>query len=528
MGNMVSYLKWRGDLSFEERKFCLADNMIFSTLAYLDFEGIVSDIPLDLSAAADTYRKTKMTSHSFSGKCEEVLYACEASRRYKDVKLLNYTEHTDEATHIQFAAVTFILPDQTRYIAYRGTDDSVNGWREDFCISYEVIPAQIEALQYLEDATETNGQYRVGGHSKGGNLALYACMNCSMEKQEQIIEIYSNDGPGLSEEHFNKEGYERIKDRLIRITPEYCVIGKLFEVDKKAWIIKSSAKEFNQHDICTWQIEGDELVLTEKYADKSCFYDQVFSTWIESADNEQRKTFTKDFFDALQADGATKMSEVSEGGVDGFGTILLSIVTSQSRTKIAIIKLLQAFMIHLKEMHLMTYLKSKKGSQSLLAILAGIIIILAPSFAIKSIATFLTLFGFLWSANKLITLAMKESIDQVRKRRKLIVYIVCMVCMIFLATHQDILQISGNILLGALFLIASFTLLKQIADARKKTKMDILKAIFAILLFFLACVALSTPDQAFEIKMVAAGSACILYGLANILKQVFTLEDASF
>lgn len=235
------------------------------------------------------------------------------------------------------------------------------------------------------------------------------------------LSIYNNDGPGICEEMADKEAFEKIKGKIIRIVPRFCVIGKLFEPDVPAVIIRSSGTGLLQHDIMTWQIEGDQLCTAESQDEESMVYNDIFGHWIESASREQREAFTRDFFDALGAGGAATIPQVAEGGLDGFGTILLSIAESESRTKIVIGKFIRSFLERMRQVNLKEFLRSKDGIRSGLFILAGLVFFLAPELAVQSIGTVVAVIGFLWSAGKLIDCAMETDSDRERKKKRLIV-----------------------------------------------------------------------------------------------------------
>lgn len=417
MGNILSYLKWRGDISFAEREFCDADNLVLSALAYADLAGIVPETgsgkTITVKEAAREYLKNKKDIKNLYG---ELLTAMAESARFEQANLSCYKEKKDTEAQIQYASMKIALGDGTYFLAYRGTDDSIVGWREDFCISYKVTPAQQEAVRWMTDVmTEQDGDYRIGGHSKGGNLSVYAAVMCPDELKEKIIGIYNNDGPGISDELLDRKKYKMVRGKITRIIPGFCVIGMLFEPDITPLIIESSAGGILQHDILTWQIYGDRLCLREETEEDCSFFNQVFHTWIESADMDQREAFTKEFFDALEAGGASTITEVANGGIDGFGTILLSIADSESRTKIVIGKLLHSWFIHLKHMDFRNILKSQDGVRRIVSIIAGIICMLVPEFAVQSIGIVITLFIFLWSGKKVLEYGLQEGLEKKKR-----------------------------------------------------------------------------------------------------------------
>ena len=247
MGNIITYLKWRGDLDFRERPFCEADNLVLSALVYLDFTGIVPETAeegaVTVKEAAGKYVRRQQEEGQSPTSFDPVLAQMAAGRRYRDAQLSCYRQKTEETIQTQFAALQIGLGDGTFYLAFRGTDDSIVGWREDFSISYRTVPAQQAAVEYLRQTMTREGRvYRLGGHSKGGNLAMYAAAMCGAELADRLIAVYNNDGPGICPDMLDAQGYDRIRDRLVRIVPQFSVIGMLFEPDVPPLIVASSAR----------------------------------------------------------------------------------------------------------------------------------------------------------------------------------------------------------------------------------------------------------------------------------------------
>lgn len=524
MGNILSYLKWRGDLDFTERSFCDADNLVLSCLVYLDFKGIVTENQegITVREASEIYFRMKEEGKYRDRAEDRILYAMADSKRYGNAVLSGYVEKRESLEEIQFAAMQIALDDGTCYLAFRGTDESIVGWREDFSISYKVVPAQQMAVEYLEKRMKKEGQiYRVGGHSKGGNLAVYAAMKSKKQAQEQLIQIYNNDGPGICKEMIDEEGYGNIRNKITRIIPGFSVIGMLFAPKEEPIIVKSSGNGLMQHNLMTWEVEGDKLCTLTEPEEKSRFYNQIFRTWIESADMEQREIFTRDFFNALEANGAKTIPEIAEGGLDGFGTILISIAESESRTKIVIGKLIKSFWENMKRINIRESLKSKEGVRGGLIILAGLIFLLAPRLAIQSIGTVLSLAGLVWSVKKTMDCAMTEDHDRRRKQKRLMTYMGIFALTVFLVTHHSVLLVSGSLLLGLMFLVFSLYLLKRAVQMQcgKLRKYGV--AVISVLMFFMGCVSLVTPEEASWQKMVSMGSVLILYGFGTVIVKIY-------
>ena len=202
MANILDYLTWRGDLRFHERPFNEVDNLIFSELAYADWGGIVPEdgTRVPLAEACQHYVNDGRDQSYLANDPRPLAEALLQSERFRDVEMSRYVSKTDTEQQLQFAAVTFHLEDGSLYVAFRGTDNSIVGWREDFNMSFlSHTPGQAEAAAYLDRAAaENDGPILVGGHSKGGNFAVYAAAFCESTPPERIRRVYSNDGPGFN------------------------------------------------------------------------------------------------------------------------------------------------------------------------------------------------------------------------------------------------------------------------------------------------------------------------------------------
>jgi uncharacterized membrane protein len=235
MATLFDYLLWRGDLSFRASPFNEVDNLILAELSFVDFAEILPSDPsasMTLRDAAEIYFSAERETQSALLVPEAVplLRAAAETERFSSLYLCGFERRTDAQCEAQFAAITFLLPDGEMFIAFRGTDDSLVGWKEDFNMAFlSVIPSQSSAMLYVDRMAATYPAYRIriGGHSKGGNLAVYSAAKCASVHRERIIRVYNNDGPGFSRAFLDSEGYTAIKDRIHTILPETSVVGML-------------------------------------------------------------------------------------------------------------------------------------------------------------------------------------------------------------------------------------------------------------------------------------------------------------
>lgn len=260
---ILDYIKKYGDKSFLEKKFTIVDNTIFSCLSYIDFDGIVSNDfsnKITIEDAAKKYFENNSVKKEISAvrNALGMLKYMMNTKRYKNVLIYNYQYISNR--NCQFGAVSFDLDDGSTYVSYEGTDDLISGWREDCLIAYNKrVPAQDLAIRYLNRFLFKGRKLIVGGHSKGGNLAITASMYTNFLVRRKIINIYSNDGLGIRKDEFESSRYFTIKDRIIKIIPNYSVVGHLLYSDDNYRIIKSSKKSQSSHNPSTWVVVDDDF-----------------------------------------------------------------------------------------------------------------------------------------------------------------------------------------------------------------------------------------------------------------------------
>ena len=318
MADIFDYLKWRGDIPFETDPFNEVDNLVLAELAYADFDGILSSgsVKTTLREADRRYFET----HSRESIKEDSGHLARAAllmdgmlsgKRFAGTKLTYYVDVVNADKDMQIAALTYLLPDGSAYIAFRGTDSTIVGWKEDFNMSYLPETAgQRSAVRYLNDAaSRTRRPLRVGGHSKGGNFAVYAAAFCDKKVQDRIISVYTNDGPGFRSEVMKSEEYRRIVPKVTSIVPDTSIIGMLLTSKAKNMIVGSSAAGIMQHDALTWQIERNRFVQAEPSA-LGLFVKESQQKWLSNIDDESRESFVNTLFSVLEATGMDTFGEM--------------------------------------------------------------------------------------------------------------------------------------------------------------------------------------------------------------------------
>lgn len=313
MGTILNYLKEYGDYTFTEKPMNEVDSLILSQFSYLKFDGIVPGIQKDGASVTMEYldkhqKKDRMFADERYREPNTALFeAMKNSVRYHTLRMNFYVNIIDTERETQFSAITFILQDKTVYIAYRGTDETIIGWKEDFNLAFsDPVPGQIHSVEYLNEAAGRFGErFYLGGHSKGGNFAVYAAMNCKRDIQDRIIRVYSHDGPGFRPEIRERGHFERIAERVVKIIPHSSLVGMLLESHADGYIVVES-KSFGllQHDPYTWRVKDDKFVLAKDVYKGRKFMDEALNEWILSLDEEHIHIFVDALYEIVSASKA--------------------------------------------------------------------------------------------------------------------------------------------------------------------------------------------------------------------------------
>ncbi len=325
MANIYDYLQWRGDLSYDDRPFNDVDNLICSTLSYLSFQGILGEGGADRMSVREACDRLLARAANNSEQTISSLSRVDAifprllaeSRRFGNAVLHDYVEAHDRERMLQFSALTIDLTPHESYVAFRGTDATLVGWREDFMISFSVTAAQVEAAAYLQSVMPNlliEGRHiYVGGHSKGGNLAMCAALSLPAGDRDELAGVWSNDGPGMAPEVNLESASKVFGDRYVRIVPGYSIVGMLFErPEERKTVCQSSAAGPLQHDPISWQVGVDGMETLEELIPESALIDERIAGWLAELSLEQRAAFTNEIFDALEAGGATRLRDIAD------------------------------------------------------------------------------------------------------------------------------------------------------------------------------------------------------------------------
>ena len=314
----LTYVRERMD-TFLDRPLCAIDSLVFSWLAYAHLGEDQVNACLPEGIALHEMLRAEEFDNMFGSTWDpegsrDLLFAVCASPRFRDARLTLFRFKTARSAEEQFAAMTFILPDGSSYVAFRGTDSTIVGWKEDFNMTFlNPVPAQEEARAYLEYvASVTAGPLYVGGHSKGGNLAVYAAAFCPAALQERIAAVYNNDGPGFDAEVIALPGYQRICARVQTFVPQSSIVGMLLEHEEAYTIIHSTGDGFGQHNLYTWEVLRDRFVTLETVTNGSRFLDRTLKQWLAGLEPEQRERTIDTVYHMLCETNAETLHELKE------------------------------------------------------------------------------------------------------------------------------------------------------------------------------------------------------------------------
>lgn len=316
MADMFDYLQWRGDILFSQMPVNHVDALVFASLAYVHYDDVVPESYGSFVTLRDAAQQLLALPDADS-RCRvpndlTLLKAAAQTERFGRVGMTHYLNVFDPEADTQFAAMAFMLEDGSAFLAFRGTDNTLVGWKEDFNMSFqESVPAQRLAQEFVcSFAHVSQAPLYLGGHSKGGNLAAYAGAKCGPGIQDRIRLVYNHDGPGFSEAMMTHEGYLRIVPKILTFVPQSSVFGMLLEHEEPYTVIRSKHIGLMQHDPYTWEVMGGDFIRMDELTADSRFLDRTFRTWLAGMTPEERNEFFDAVFDLLMLENASKPADV--------------------------------------------------------------------------------------------------------------------------------------------------------------------------------------------------------------------------
>ncbi|ROS61150.1 uncharacterized membrane protein HdeD (DUF308 family) [Frigoribacterium sp. PhB160] len=533
MPNLHDYVRWRGDLPFDDDAFNIVDNLVLAALANVE----LGDLVPPLGGGAVTLQavgRALTEQEAGTPRSRRLVFVPPAlvvdagsSRRFGEALLSGAVDITDAVTGTQFAAVTVALPDGSSYVAFRGTDNSLVGWREDFTLSFDRVPAQTSAAAYLREVlATTSGPVRVGGHSKGGHLAVFAALSTTPADRERIVHVYDNDGPGLSPEITDLDAREVFRSRTTKIVPEFAVIGRLFESGPASLIVASTGKGIVQHDIMTWQVEGTHLVERATGSARAATVSGLIDAWLEDAAHDDRRDFTDALFTALGAGGATLVQDVARRDHGSFESVLFSLVRSRSETRRSLGTTVRVLRRAVRRVDASELLRRGQMMRGALLVVVGVLFVEAPVVALQVLGAFATFVVSVVVAVRLLRYAARYRKEHEVRWPWIAGGVFAFALLLVGLANVESLVTPTNLLLGAALIAAGcssakdgFPLLYRRPRRGMRGALLLISAAVAVLM---GIVALVTADRVMSLFVLQVGLYFIVAGLVEML---FTVHD---
>lgn len=334
MANMLDYIDWRGDLSVDRDPFNEVDNLLLSEFCFLDLTGIVPAVgeegAVPLGEAAAAYFRRHQGQELRMGvlvpdQIIDMAARMARSPRFAGMGLGGFCSHIDTAREAQFAALTVDIGDGSVYIAFRGTDDTLVGWKEDFNMAFlTTVPSQPIAVEYVKAAAAAHPGKKlvIGGHSKGGNLAVYSAVHCGSRLQRRIKAVYNNDGPGFKESLVETAEYQAVRERIRTIVPRSSIVGMLLEHDDNYDVVASCEKGIYQHDGFSWEVLGNHFLRLRDISAAGRTSDRTIRDFIGAMDDKQRERFVDALFEVLGSTNARTLTDLDSDRMGAVGAMI--------------------------------------------------------------------------------------------------------------------------------------------------------------------------------------------------------------
>lgn len=321
MGNIIDYVEEYGKYSLLERPFNEVDSLVLCQLTYLSYGEFVPGIkeeghPVSIQLIYRHQDRDKILDDYWYRQNNKTLFEAVArSRRFGTLKMNYYVNIINEGEQTQFCAMTYVLEDKNIYLAYRGTDATIVGWKEDLNLAFsKPLNSQKLATEYMNQvAGYIAGEFYAGGHSKGGNLAVYAAMNCKEETREKLLRVFNHDGPGFRPEIRQQGHYEEIKDRIVKFIPRSSLVGTILEDQRDFEILESYGVGMLQHNAYSWKVEGNAFVRAQNMSQGKLRRDAALNEWILSLTEEETHAFVDTLYEVV---AASEASNVFQFGAD--------------------------------------------------------------------------------------------------------------------------------------------------------------------------------------------------------------------
>lgn len=354
---IIDYVKEYGESTFSEAPMNEVDSLILCQFSYLKFDGIVAgpgenkpSVTMQKLRAHESFEKL-FADERFEKDNRALFQAMIESRRYKTLKMNCYINVVETQWETQFSAITFLLEDGSIYLAYRGTDETFIGWKEDFNMAFmDPIPGQDLSVKYLNMVMgKLHKEFSIGGHSKGGNLAVYAAMNCIPKVREKIRRVYNFDGPGFRPEVLKRCGYEKVEDIITNILPHSSLVGMLFSGANTYQVVESNSFGLLQHNPFTWLVKENHFVNAEDVYRSRKAANGALNQWILSLDANQVQIFVDSLYQVISASKAETLIDFAANWKKNMQAVRKAMEELDDETKSVIKEVLRALFFTIRK-----------------------------------------------------------------------------------------------------------------------------------------------------------------------------------
>ena len=520
METIVDYIRWRQDIPFTVRDINEVDSVVFSAISYMDLKDILMDgQKLTVRACC----LLLLEKDNISPQHRELYEALEQSDRFGPVVVGRYRDTFEEQSTVQFSCMLLEVRRDLNYIVFRGTDDSIAGWKEDFMTSFTLTQGQKLAQRFLEKQIRSGIMYDIGGHSKGGNLAMYALAQLEETKLKQVRRVYLQDAPGLCPDVMDISGLDRFRKKIVRMVPQYSVIGRLFENDiPVSYLVKSSADGIMQHDIETWGIDHGKIMTAEEPDPGAQLVNDTVASWLGDVSTMEREKFFSEIFSMIQSGGARRVGEIDGNAVS---SVLDGLKESSPETRDAVAKIPMAAIFgryadKIWDLRLVRWGRTSPVAVNLVLIALGLAFQAVPvrvmgvtvGIAIVDIA----LFQILITIRHLID----TKWDMKGERVRINLCIILAAFAYFMIVKDQALFNMSSLIFGIFFLIHASN---HLYGMRREVKWSVAKVMHAVMSVMFAFVGLFvTLSEAHTVSWYAgtAGMLLILDGTAGLVHGI--------
>lgn len=535
MDNITDYVRWIGGTDFEGRPFSRVDNIVLCQLSYLDLKDIPELVPEDgiitLRDCVNTLTSLGISIRKMapddSERFSELVKVCASSKRFGSLYISSFTDIINDEDSVQFSAMTFSPDPKLKgwgFVAFRGTDCTIAGWKEDFMTSFELTSSQTMSEAYVRARLNTFDTLLVGGHSKGGNLAVYSVAVLPDDLFDRIERVYSNDGPGFCHEVLDLDLIKRINPKTTRIIPQFSIVGSVFAPDiDDTYIIKSDKQMADQHELCSWGIDhGDLYIATEGIDPLAARINSGIDSWVFSVNINERRKFINALFDSMSEDGTQTLEEFTAQGTKGWERILKVVLGDDIGLRVAAASLPDQLFLDgqgkkVAKTSLYRQFRKSDLAKGLAMILAGLLIFLIPEG-----------FMFILVGGLLLTATVVSIYLTVRKMKKddwnfqahlvdATVSSALLATTVITFVKEGALFVMASGIFAALLFACAYNCMARAKKTSNKTY-DVLLIIMSAIWAVSGIYILFAPENTLAVYMLIVGSLAVLDGIIRVIR----------